>query len=163
MEIDPDVAELLDDLPPSRLPQPLKDQGWGNMTIKEAVSFGIKGPKAPSTTQAPVFNETCAQCGRPITLDDHDRWVDHIHRTLCDGAIAEHQEFDHHVNEHDLQEHRRKQAYLAAWERSKLESTTPPSLNCLASKDTRQCKHRCFHPNGHFGFHECFRCRHLWR
>ena len=104
-DIDPEVARLLDDIPKSKLPQPLIDEGWGQHSMARMEYWNGKTAKKPETEQAPTYMETCVQCGRPVTnARKGGGWWDHSGGTVCDGALVEDQEYDEHVTQSYLDE-----------------------------------------------------------
>lgn len=166
MEIDPEVRALLDDLPPTKLPEALVEQGWGRHTM--ANSFGGTR-KRPATDVTPTF-EPCVQCGRPVALH-RGRRRDHAGRIECDAAIVgEDGRLDgQHLIQEEVEYARlmrqMRQEYPVVAEPLPARAKLPPipAGPCASNKGTRACHHVCDHPSGHFGFHECKTCRHLWR
>ena len=183
MEIDPEVAELLGDLPPTKLPLECEAAGWGYNTMREMIQWGQAPPRAPTEGELqPVYDETCVQCGRPITLHRHT-WEDHNAKSWCDRGLMGKDEYatNHHVpqREHDLLA-RGAPRPLPSYVYSKIHvspaigaaSAAPigiepkinkKEVNCSATKHHHKCAHKCSHKDGHFGFHECQYCRKLWR
>jgi hypothetical protein len=173
-EVDPEVAALLEDLPKSKLPPALIKEGWGQHAMRDL----FKSPKAPSTVQQPVYENTCFQCGRPLTMRS-SRWVDHSGKDNCDGGAVAEQEFPNHVIESEIEfsrdlirrskerDEQRQAQRMAAAARQDL---VPPRVRvkmqwCHAKKKVAGTAHecRCEYPFAHFGFHECVGCRRLWR
>jgi hypothetical protein len=76
------VDELLDDVP--TLWQPHELTTWGTMPMRRSGS----APQPPTQgPQAPSYDFECYQCGRPITDQHHNDWVDHAGSRRCDGAL----------------------------------------------------------------------------
>lgn len=160
MEVDPEVAALLDDLPRTRLPEELVEQGWGHASMDEMVKYGQYPPAPPSLVPAPTFDENCAQCGRPIALKQRGtRWMDHAGRTECDSLLVDDPQSGHHITESDLTFLRAANEDLLGPKRK----TVNVLHNCSATKYSHGCAHYCDHKEQHFGFHECKFCKKLWK
>jgi hypothetical protein len=174
MEVDPEVAELLGDLPPTRLPEELTKAGWGVHTMEEMVKYGQAPPVKPSEVQQPTYTEHCVQCGRPITAARGNHWMDHAGDRVCDGALVDGWRYAaHHVTADELDFIKSMDDRLMP--RIEVSGLTgPPATSkkfkdlkkkgdCSATKHHQQCAHQCAWPDDHFGFHECKHCRHLWK
>ena len=175
MDIDPEVEALLNDVPPIPLPQKLRAGGWGRQTMAEVQSYSVfEHTVKPSTTFQPTF-EPCAQCGKPIA-EMRGIMKDHAGRDQCDGALVDgEQAYEYHCTQGGLDLLLKQREELEAWSQEQLlrlnrtEQTRRAGKKlkalgpCNANMATRTCHHVCDHPSDHFGFHECKRCRHLWR
>lgn len=176
-EVDPEVARLLEDLPPSKLPPALIQEGWGRFSMDYLVRTAGKTTKQPSTEQQPVYDARCYQCARPITMR-RAYWTDHSGGTDCDGGAVVEQEFPHHVIESEIEfsrnlirrskernaartaELEKRLAAAAATKAKKDEAAARP---CQASRGSKGCTHKCMEKRSdHFGFHHCRYCGHLW-
>lgn len=149
-DIDPDVAALLNENP-ATLPEAVVRAGWGVQSIKDT---GLAA-KTPSDVVAPVFNETCVQCGRPIARG-HRGYMDHAGTWHCVADLVDNPVSVHHVPQADWD------LLDAMREPVKLKPLVQPAAPCQATKHDFDHSHQCFHPTGHFGFHECLACRKLW-
>ena len=76
-EVDPEVAALLEDLPPVKLPPALSEAGWGRFSAADILQHRPDHQQVvtPEDQMAPVYKHTCVQCGRPITLSHQDDWA----------------------------------------------------------------------------------------
>lgn len=154
---DPEVEALLNDLPPTKLPQPLIDKGWGNSSMHDGI--GSRFP--PSNVQQPEYDRTCYQCGRPITDDNKD----HAGKRKCDRLLVGEDWVDTiHLDEDEWNRFRARprQELPDIIPRAKVTGTTGCDARTTRG-GSRGHDHVCFHPANHFGFHECGACRHLWR
>jgi len=173
MEVDPEVAALLDDLPATTLPDELVQQGWGKISMKRALGSGLAELKAPDTEQQPVYDHDCYQCGRPIVPGRGYVWTDHAGRSWCDAVLVEERIHHKHFPEGELAT-RQAEAKLHAQQfedmQARMRIKQPPTPRvkvtgmCSAVKNKHQ-DHQCMcnHVGNHFGFHECTSCHHLWR
>ena len=158
---DPEVEALLNDLPPTKLPQPLIDKGWGSNSMHDDVGSRSR----PSDVQQPEYDRTCFQCGRPITNDNKD----HAGKRRCDRLLVGEDWIDTiHLDEDEY----RKLLTRREWaeKMAPLKAPPTPKVRVASACDARTNRgghpsheHVCFHPADHFGFHECGACRHLWR
>lgn len=163
MEIDPEVAELLGDLPPITLPIELEAAGWGHNTMNQMIQYGQAPPRAPTEgAQAPTYDDVCVQCGRPVTLYRQE-WTDHSGKQWCDRALAEREDSysDHHVTAEEVDVVRKTWAWKK-WQEYK-QDLPKQKGPCSTTKYSIACAHRCEHEDDHFGFHECKYCRHIWK
>jgi hypothetical protein len=175
LEIDPEVAALMNDLPASKLPDKLIEAGWGDQSMEQAMSSyrGRGRLVPPSTTVQPTFKH-CAQCGLPVARNGRGLWMDHVGGQECDGALClDKQELARHIPQDELddymaavaRENERQQAFIEAFEekrRLKRELQATPGT-CEGMRYGAFCRHECAHSLDHFGFHECKYCRKLWR
>jgi hypothetical protein len=173
-EVDPEVAELLGNLPPTRLPEELTKAGWGTETMHGSMARSSSARIIKLSTEfQPVYATHCVQCGRPIT--DASRGMrDHAGDVLCDGAIIDDQVSEYHA---DATEYERARVARDSYvDRLRLDLSAEKILvqravdkavrantTCGVVKHGAH-QHQC-HITGidHFGFHECAECHHLWR
>jgi hypothetical protein len=171
--IDPEVAALLDDLPPITLPPALVAEGWGQRSLKKEPWLGGMQRKPTEGSQQPTYTDNCVQCGRPITMNRRQMWTDHAGRKECENVLLDEPVLDYHVTQHDLDVGwRTVQEYpplVPVKSRGKFrdlprkkDEPPKPAMKCSATKFGGHM-HQCWHPGDHFGFHECVQCRHLWR
>lgn len=181
-EIDPDVQALLDENP-ATLPDELVREGWGRTRMQTYIDFGIE-PKPVSEVQQPTYDEVCVQCQRPVT-NGYRGWTDHAGNQRCPAdMLDEPRVADHHIPQADYDlltsmrdaqiewEKQRKDliakakqdaATMIAKARADAAATVQtPLAKCSKQKFSVGHTHQCFHPSGHFGFHECNQCRKLW-
>ena len=159
-EPDPEVQALLDEGTGATLPRALVEQGWGQSTMRQMIKAGQRPPAHPSTEQQPVFYEECVQCGRPITMSRRSIWMDHAGREYCTADLVDERISHHHTPQADYDLLlTSKTAYGRRAHRKAMAAT---GAVCGINKYSKDCKHRCEHPIGHFGFHECRFCKHLW-
>jgi hypothetical protein len=162
LQLDPEVAALLDDLPPIKLPPALVAEGWGQRSSRDYPFVGTR--KQPSDVQQPIYTDTCVQCGRPLTMNARQFWADHAGRVFCNNVLLDEPVLDYHVTQHDLDVGwRTVQEFPPLVPTRKKDEPPIPKAKCSATKHWNKHVHTCPHPEGHFGFHECIECRHLWR
>ena len=121
---------------------------------------------SPSEVQQPTYIDHCHQCGRPIT----EKRKDHSGHMRCDGGLVDDQIAMHHCNKELYEVLKKDNEHHAAFMRGTPRGVRPDpdgfkkkaSGPCALNKYSHGCEHICSHPGGHFGFHECVKCRHLW-
>jgi hypothetical protein len=154
MEVDPEVAALLDDLPAPALPEALLKEGWGRFTMNQMISYGQPAPASPSEVQQPIYDEHCMECGRPVTMS-RGNWTDHSGGSRCDGLLTDNPLHGHHITAGELK------VFTAKTKPKKFKDLKHKAA-CSATRHHHSCAHQCDHEEGHFGFHECKHCKHLW-
>jgi len=161
MEVDPEVAALLDDIPATRLPEVLLREGWGMSTMEVMRKYGARIPVRPSDEPQPTYDANCAECGRPVTMRQ-GYWTDHSGGNRCDGLLVDEQLHGYHVTADEI----RTNELIGNLNKSKptalLNRIAKARGPCMATRSHPNCTHQCEHPIGHFGFHECSHCKHIW-
>ena len=156
MEIDPEVAALLEGgLPPVKLPPALIKEGWGQRSMRTAAGGRLV---SPSTETQPIYDHRCVQCGRPITMGRREMWIDHAGNRTCENVLLDEQVAPYHVVDHEL-----KYWELIKPQPRKFRDLIQKAGPCNATNSFGPHPHICLHPKGHFGFHECEACHHLWK
>ena len=163
-EIDPDVAAILNDLPPVKLPEALVNEGWGHDSMASAYGGRLVGP---STETQPVYDHNCVQCGRPITMGRRQWWLDHAGNRWCTNVLLDREVAPYHIADHELKYWQTADAIRPRRVRkvSELKKPAGPcgARNFNLTQVHASHPHHCEHTEGHFGFHECHVCHHLWR
>jgi len=175
MEIDPEVAALLEEGLGVTLPPALVKKGWGQTSMHQAHNIGTGQMVTPSQEFQPQYTDTCHQCGRPITLDRQGGWADHAYRTNCDGALVDRALTMYHfptsqlddikawVKRENSEMMRRLEVEKEKANQRRKEIAARQAAPCGHSKHSSSCQHQCSQGGDHFGFHECKFCRHLWK
>ena len=154
MKIDPEVAALLNENK-ATLPDELVQRGWGRTDMEVALSLDVGTLRRPSTVHQPTYDETCGQCGRPITYGTKG-WMDHAGNARCPADLVDERVSPYHKTQ---AEYDSLSVFLQPV--VKVEEATKA---CMATKThIGHHTHQCHHDHGHFGFHECVACKELWK